>query len=83
MRLPHDESNERKRYSFSDPDSERIAEAMDRCRYGTPTREDMLVVLGVACDYVHLTTYALGQEHCVGQLRAIWRARRARGDDAG
>ena len=78
MRLPHGETDHRKRYSFSDPDSERLIEALDRCRYGTPTREDVLLVLGVASDYMHLTTYELGQEHCVRQLRSIWRARRAR-----
>jgi hypothetical protein len=78
MTIPHDETDQRKQCSFSNPDSERIEEAMDRCRYGSPTREDILVVLGVASDYLHMTTYELGQEHCVGQLRAIWRARRAR-----
>ena len=40
-------------------------------------------VLVLAEAYMDLTTYPLGQECCVGKLRDIWRARRAReeGDD--
>lgn len=82
IRLPHAETDERKRYSMTDPDSARLRGAMRRCRYGKPTREDLLAVLGAATDYLHLTTYELGQEHCVSQLRDVWRARRARRREA-
>jgi len=78
--LPHGETDPRKQYSFSDPHSERVHEALDSLRYGSPTREDVLIALALASDYLHLTTYALGQEHCVRQLRDIWRALRARED---
>ncbi|MEL6705730.1 MAG: hypothetical protein AAFP15_15800, partial [Bacteroidota bacterium] len=65
IRLPHAETDKRKRYSMTNPDSERLRDAMYRCRHKKPTREDLLVVLSAASDYIHLTAYELGQEHCV------------------
>ncbi|MCC6649040.1 MAG: hypothetical protein IT374_26165 [Polyangiaceae bacterium] len=43
-----------------------------------PTPGEVARVLMLAGDYLHLTRYVLGQEHCVRQLRDLWRARRAR-----
>ena len=43
----------------------------------TVSREDLRLALSLADGYLTLTTYPLGQEHCVGKLRDIWRARRA------
>lgn len=43
----------------------------------TLTRRDAQRLLSLADGYLTLTTYALGQEHCVEKLRDIWRARRA------
>lgn len=81
IRLPHDETDERKRYSLTDPDGEN-ADAYGRvysARYSKtePDPDDLSRVLSMAGDYLHLTTYELGQEHCVRQLRELWRARRA------
>lgn len=81
VRLPHGEVDERKRYIMPDPDS--MAPAT-RAVYGwihynepMPSRTELQCVVSMAQTFVHLTTYELGQEHCVGQLRDIWRARRA------
>lgn len=81
LRLPHDETDERKRYSMPDPDEH--AEAYGevyRCLYGGEelSREQLKRVLELAGGYMALTTYELGQECCVEKLRDIWRARRAR-----
>jgi len=37
---------------------------------------DLYRVLMVVEEYRHLTTYPLGVEHCIRQLRAIWRGLR-------
>lgn len=84
MSLPHDETDERERYSMPDPDEH--ADAFSRVYrhrwYGEaePSREDFERVIMLADGYLSLTTYELGQECCVEKLRDIWRARRARGD---
>lgn len=77
LRLPHGETDENKRYSFPDPDDEGNIDALWTMRYGEPTRAQVLRALSLAQAYMALTTYELGQEHCVGKLRDIWRARRA------
>lgn len=81
MRLPHGEADERKRYSMADPDAcDEAYAAVRRWQFSEgeePSREDFARVLAMADCYLHLTTYELGQEHCVRQLRDVWRARRA------
>lgn len=83
MALPRADSEGPDRYVMADPDA--CAEAFARFRahvYGgeaAPSEDDIKRVLAMAGCYLHLTTYALGQEHCVGQLRDIWRERRRRG----
>jgi len=91
IRLPHDETDECKRYVMPDPGV--LYEAYRRVReqaYPTCARSliepaatmmnfsDLKAVLSLAAGYLDLTTYTLGQERCVGKLRDIWRARRAR-----
>lgn len=82
--LPHGETDTTKQYSLSNPDH--VAEAAERVHqsvYRTetaPEPADLRTLLSAVNDYLHLTTYALGQEHCVRQLRDIWRARRANAD---
>lgn len=91
LRLPHDETDERKRYSHPDPDelADAYAVVYRHHYYGerAPTREEMARVLVLAGGYLDLTTYGSapdrslgygGQEHCVKHLREIWRARKAR-----
>ena len=83
MQLPHDETDERKRYAMPDPDElmSLYRAARDR-RYYPNSRQcytdeqitDALIAL--AGGYLDLTTYELGQECCVQKLRDIWRARR-------
>lgn len=83
LRLPHDEADERNRYSMPDPDehADALGEVYRHCYYGESLDlEDLKRVLALAQGYLDLTTYTLGQECCVGKLRDIWRARRARGD---
>jgi len=91
LRLPHDETDERKRYTMPDPDAliELVRSARDKTYphdFGAfdpsvITREEMVALTSLAEGYFVLTTYELGQEHCVQKLRDIWRARRA--DDKG
>lgn len=85
IKLPHDETDPDKRYSMPDPDA--LADAYQRVRShwsrGAQPSEgnmesDLAAVLALARGYLDLTTYELGQECCVGKLRDIWRARRAR-----
>jgi len=90
MRLPHGETDERKRYSLPDPDalSEHYEKAYDAVYYrGRPLgdaspvtldKDDAAALLILARGYLDLTTYELGQECCVEKLRDVWRARRAR-----
>lgn len=85
MRLPHGEADPAKRYSMPDPDELHASyERVYRARwYGGPaaSEDDIAYVLTLAGGYLDLTTYTLGQECCVGKLRDIWRARRARRED--
>jgi hypothetical protein len=88
VRLPHDETDERKRYSMPDVDELhdayiRLYRAVWYDHEGAPDIEDIKRVLMLANGYVSLTTYELGQECCVGKLRDIWRARRHRGPAEG
>lgn len=80
MRLPHDETDETKRYSMADPDAlAELAHSAHVAVYSDKrplTREESTALLSIAQSYMALTTYELGQEHCVGKLRDIWRARR-------
>ena len=91
MRLPHSETDERKRYTMADPDELDAAYSRVRSEVfpfhraaSTPTvtvdRNDLARLLFAVDCYLHLTTYELGQEQCVRQLRDIWRARRAATD---
>jgi hypothetical protein len=86
--LPMGEEDSRKTYTMPDPDG--LCDAYGRL-YGVvfhrdapvaPTvevsRSDLIKVLSLASGYETLTTYELGQEHCVEKLRDIWRSRRAR-----
>ncbi len=79
--LPHVGADDT--YSMPDPDG--LVDAYRRVResvYGpvtTATPDDLKSVLALAKGYLDLTTYDLGQEVCVGKLRAIWRSRRRRG----
>jgi hypothetical protein len=41
--------------------------------------ELVVALFTLAQGYLDLTTYELGQEHCVAKLRDIWRARKAKG----
>lgn len=84
--LPHGEEDERRTYVMPDPDEAGTGEALRALweAYDAPgdkvtvRRDDLVRVLGLAIGYLDLTTYELGQEHCVRKLRDIWRARRAR-----
>jgi hypothetical protein len=81
MRLPHNETDKTKRYTMTNPIAASDAyTAVYRWRYSgerQPTPEEFSRVLMLAGDYLHLTTYELGQECCVRKLRDIWRAVRA------
>lgn len=85
--LPRGEEDERRTYVMPDPDQTGTGDAM-RALWAaafdgrakekiTVSRDDVERVLGLASGYLDLTTYELGQEHCVKKLRDIWRARRA------
>lgn len=90
VRLPHDESDPRKRYVLPDPDycADAYSVAYRATYYSgrplgeTPSitidYETMARLLALAGGYIDLTTYELGQEACVEKLRDLWRARRAR-----
>ena len=89
LRLPHGETRPEHRYSMPDPDGLAADYLAAREKLYPGGLEDLpkVVVLGrvelehvlrLAGAYLDLTTYELGQEHCVGKLRDIWRARRAR-----
>lgn len=85
IRLPSRDAPPEKRYSMPNP--EHRPEAWGNVHawvYGEgplPCREDLQQVLSMANGYRHLTMYELGQEHCVRQLRDVWRARRAKGEE--
>jgi hypothetical protein len=51
------EPNER--WMISDPESDKLVEAMHATRYGTPTQSQLYTVLSAAKAYIHLTTYPL------------------------
>lgn len=83
--------DQKDRWSISDPESDRLAEACQRLRPKTVAisgalvkfspeekqrNDDMYVILRVVSDYQHLTTYELGVEHILKKLRIIWRALR-------
>lgn len=48
-----------KTWVISDPASEELEEAMWKTRYGTPTREQLFMVLSAAEAYIFLTRYPL------------------------
>lgn len=81
IRLPHNETDETKRYSLTDPRAGEAAyAAVYRWKYygeREPMPDELAIVLMLAGDYLHLTTYELGQECCVRKLRDMWRALRA------
>lgn len=83
MRLPHNETDPTRLYSMPDPDAlaDSYKAAYRRRWYDGPelTQDQLDDVLALAKGYLDLTTYVLGQECCVGKLRDIWLARRARG----
>jgi hypothetical protein len=86
------DDDKRDRWSITDPESERLAEACRRLRPRGPSENggqwpvrtpeeqqrdsDIYVLLRVVHDYQHLTTYDLGVEHILKKLRVIWRALR-------
>ena len=89
LRLPHDETDESKRYTMPHPDAlatnygavrsklypcVRLEDLPETVTLG---RVELEHVLRLAGGYLDLTTYQLGQEHCVEKLRDIWRARKA------
>ncbi|MHA1573443.1 MAG: hypothetical protein ACTSX8_05565 [Alphaproteobacteria bacterium] len=76
--LPHGEKDPAKQYIFPDPLHEPFIEAEQKARYNPQalTRTDLLALCSLAAAYRTLTSYELGQECCVKQLRDIWRARR-------
>lgn len=82
IQLPYDETNPAKVYTLVDPESvyEDVQSARDgHCHHKRElTRHEIALLLDIAGDWLHLTTYELGQECCVGKLRDLWRARRAR-----
>ena len=85
--LPHGEADPRKRYIMPSPDAraDAYSSAYHAAWYGTQRdaetvtldKETLRSLIALAGGYLDLTTYELGQEHCVGKLRDIWRARRA------
>ena len=88
IRLPHDETDEAKRYTMPNPDALIDTYRRLRGRAFPPfpviltcpvllDTDDLRAVLSLADGYITLTTYSLGQECCVGKLRDIWRARRS------
>lgn len=82
MKLPHGETDDEKTYSMPDPDA--LLEAYDtayRVHFSEKralTDDQLAILFTLAGGYMGLTMYGLGQECCVGKLREIWRARRAR-----
>jgi len=66
------------RFSFPDPEDEQLSGAMWKLRYnpGGVSETDRFRVLAAAEAYRHLTTYVLGTEVVVKQLRRIRRALR-------
>lgn len=86
LSLPHGETDPNKRYQMPNPDGaaqEALAEVYAYRYYNArvPSERDMSAVLELAQGYLHLTAYELGQEHCVGNLRDIWGAKRATADE--
>lgn len=80
IRLPLNAKDEKKRYSLADPDA--LAKLVNFARHAhyegsRLSGTEISALLTIAQSYLHLTTYELGQEHCVRQLRDLWRARRA------
>ena len=69
--------NGRIEWRITDPESEELHAGMARLRHGSAEKIDVGRVLEAAESYIHLTTYELGQEHCVAKLRHIWRTLRA------
>ena len=87
MRLPHDETDERKRYAMPDPDvhldayiAARAQLAASSCTGLTPklSAEQLARLVALAEGYVVLTTHEAGQTAMQEKLGDIWRARRAR-----
>lgn len=87
MKLPHGETDPRKTYSMPDPDA--LAKTLSDARHAvftgdltprshvTLTYFRAVALVTLAEGYMDLTTYELGQGHCVATLRDIWRKRRA------
>jgi hypothetical protein len=82
-------SEPKDRWNITDPSATELYEAASRLRprfnlgagdERTPEEKrrdsDLFTVLRCVEDYQHLTTYALGIEHVIKKLRAIWRALR-------
>jgi hypothetical protein len=86
IKLPTPDAPPDKTYSMVDPDylPEALREVYGWLYYSErePSRQALAHVVAMAEDYMHLTTYELGQENCVKKLRDIWRARRAREQEA-
>ncbi len=88
--LPHAEAHRERCYIMPSPDARAdvYTTAYHAAWYGTQSdepavtldKETLRSLIALAGGYLDLTTYELGQEHCVGKLRDIWRARRAAGD---
>jgi hypothetical protein len=69
------------RFSFPDPEDGDLMGAMWKLRYnpGGVTEADRFRVLAAADAYRHMTTYPLGTEHVIKQLRRVRRALRELG----
>jgi hypothetical protein len=57
-----------------DPASERLDEAEWNGRYGTPSREDILLLCSTAACYRSVVTNELGVKYGIEKLRAIAKA---------
>ena len=85
--LPNGDHRRERQYVMPSPDAlgDAYERAYDAAWYRPQTeggevtldKQTLRDLISLAGGYLTLTTYALGQEHCVGKLRDIWRARRA------
>lgn len=58
-------------WTVPDPDSEELACAVDAACYGTPTRQQMLLLASVAAAYRHFACYPAPNLTVVGQLKQL------------
>lgn len=80
-----DQADQRTQWQVADPTDPATHEAMHRLRYSgelgdefvTVRKADIYRALHMAETWAHFSTYELGVEHVIRQLREVWRALRS------